>query len=141
MNQYNVDMFILNKGSYFPDSSLIRIREILVNCDDTCLNKLLSANFKNPTVGFLFSIGLGIYGIDRFYIGHIIKGIIKLLLFLAFLCCYMVMCIWEDEMLYLVILFIPLVLGTAIWYILDIFKISKEIKKYNYQLLLTLLNY
>lgn len=140
MNQYSVDMFILKKGSFFPDSTMMSIREKLANCDDIHLNKILSANFKNPTVGFLFSIGLGIYGIDRFYIGHIIIGIIKLLLSIAFLCCYIAMCIWEDETPYLVTIFIPLVLGTTIWYIFDIFKIAKEIKEYNHQLLLTLLN-
>lgn len=140
MNQYSVDMFILNKGNFFPDSAMIRIRDMLANCDDTYLNKILSAKFKNPTVGFLFSIGLGIYGADRFYIGNIVIGIIKLMLSLAFLCCYTAMFIWEEEMPYLVALFIPLALGTIIWYIFDLFKITKNIIVYNYQLLLTLLN-
>ena len=60
MDQQNVDMFILNKGSYFPDFAIFGIREKLIDCDDNCLYEILSTKFKSPTIGFLFSIGLGV---------------------------------------------------------------------------------
>jgi hypothetical protein len=140
MNQQNADMFILNKSSFFPDSSMMEIRERLLSMDDGCLNNLLSAKFKNPTSGLLFSIGLGVYGADRFYVGHTFVGILKLILTIVFIISCFMIDISEDPHIFLVVLFFLTLIGVLIWYILDIFNISKEIKKYNYKLLLTILN-
>ena len=140
MNQQNVDMFILNKSNFFPDSTMMEIRERLLSLDDSCLNKLLSAKFKSPTSGILFSIGLGVYGADRFYIGHTFIGIIKLILTIIFFISYVIIEISEDSNILLIALLILTIIGVLIWYILDIFNISKEIKEYNYKLLLTILN-
>ena len=133
-------MFILNKSSFFPDSTMISIRERLLSCDDSYLNKLLSAKFKNPTSGVFFSIGLGVYGADRFYIGHTIIGVLKLMLTIIFFITYIIIEISEDPNIFLIALFILTIIGVIVWYILDIFNISKEIKEYNYNLLLTILN-
>ena len=133
-------MFILNKSSYFPDSTMISLRERLLSCDDSYLNKLLSAKIKNPTSGFLFSIGLGVYGADRFYIGHTVIGVLKLMLTIIFLISYIIIEISEDPNIIFIAFFILNIFGVIIWYILDIFNISKEIKEYNYNLLLTILN-
>ena len=133
-------MFILNKSNFFSDSTINLIRERLLSCDDSYLNKLLSAKFKNPTSGFLFSIGLGVYGADRFYIGHTIIGVLKLMLTIIFFITYIIIEISEDPNILLIALLILTIIGVLIWYILDIFNISKEIKEYNYKLLLTILN-
>lgn len=133
-------MFILNKGKFFPDSSLMLIRDRLANYDDSFLPRLLSASFKNPTTGFLYSIGLGVYGIDRFYIGQVFIGILKLILTLAFFVAYIFLVIDDDPAPIKFICFFILVIGVLIWYITDIFKISKEIKEYNFTYLLTILN-
>ncbi len=140
MNQQNVDMFILSKSNYFPDSSIMNIRERLLSCDDSFLNRILSTKFKSPTFGFLFSIGLGVYGADRFYIGHLVIGILKLMLTIVFLVSYIIIEISEDPNMIFFVFFILTVIGVIVWYILDIFNISKEIKEYNYNLLLTILN-
>lgn len=140
MDQQNVDMFILNKGSYFPDFAIFGIREKLIDCDDNCLYEILSTKFKSPTIGFLFSIGLGVYGIDRFYVGHYLYGTLKLLLFIAFLGSCIIVQLWENVMPLYIFACLISAIGTAIWYISDIFKISKEIKEYNYHHLLTILN-
>lgn len=132
-------MFILNKGSYFPDFAIIGIREKLIDCDDKYLYEILSTKFKNPTIGFLFSIGLGVYGIDRFYVGHCFYGIIKLLLFITFFVSCIIVQLWEKVMPFLIFTCLISAIGTTIWYISDIFKISKEIKEYNYHHLLTIL--
>lgn len=140
MNQPNVDMFILNKSNYFPDYSIMNIRERLLSCDDSFLNRILSIKFKNPSFGFLFSIGLGVYGADRFYIGHIALGILKLMLTIVFLVSYVIIDISEEPNMILFALFIITIIGVLVWYVFDIFNISKEIKEYNYNLLLTILN-
>lgn len=139
MDSNTIDMFILTKGKFFPDSSLMLIRERLANYDDSFTTRLLSANFKNPTIGFLYSIGLGVYGIDRFYLGHVFTGVLKLILTLAFLVTYVFFVFDDDPNLVAVICFFILSIGVLVWYITDIFKISKEIKEYNYTYLLTIL--
>lgn len=140
MNQQNVDMFILNKSNYFPDSTIMNIREKLLSCDDSYFNKILSTKFKNPTHGFIFSIGLGVSGADRLYLGQIINGILKLMLTIVFLVSYIIIEISEEPNMIFLALFILTIIGVLAWYILDIFNISKEIKEYNYKLLLTILN-
>ena len=137
MNQQNVDMFILNKRNFFPDSVMIDIRNKLLSCDDSYLNLILSTEFKNPTYGFLFSVGLGVYGVDRFYIGHIAIGILKLILTISFFICLIIIDIQETPSIILITLFILTLIGVLVWYVFDIFNISKEIKEYNYNLLLT----
>lgn len=139
MNNQNVDMFILNKGNYFPDSALLSIREKLMKCDDSYLSMLLSARFKNPMTGLILSLGLGAYGIDRFYLGQITIGVIKLLLTFSFFVCYIILSFQDDPNLVLVCLLFIQVVGIIVWYIVDIFKVSNEIKNYNYLYLLTLL--
>ncbi len=138
MNQQNVDMFILNKSNFFPESTMIEIRERLLSMDDCCLNSILSAKFKSPTSGILFSIGLGVYGADRFYIGHTFIGILKLILTIILFVSSVIIEISEDPNTLLIALLLLTFIGVFVWYILDIFNISKEIKEYNYKLLLTL---
>jgi TM2 domain-containing membrane protein YozV len=140
MDSSTIDMFILNKGKFFPDSSLMLIRDRLAKYDDSFLSRLLSASFKNPTTGFLYSIGLGVYGIDRFYVGHVFSGILKLILTLAFFVTYVFIVFDDDSNPILAISFFILAIGVVVWYITDIFKISKEIKEYNFTYLLTILN-
>ena len=140
MNQQNVDMFILNKSNFFPDSTMMEIRERLLSMDDSCLNRILSAKFKSPTSGVLFSIGLGVYGADRFYIGHTFVGLLKLILTIIFFISYVIIVILEESNILLIALFVLTIIGILVWYVLDIFNISKEIKEYNYKLLLTILN-
>ena len=57
------------------------IREKLMRMDKNGLNSLLSLDFKDPITTFMFSIAFGIFGIDRFTIGSIGIGILKLLTF------------------------------------------------------------
>lgn len=140
MKQQNVDMFMLSKGNLFPASAMMLIRERLTNCDDALFPRIISASFKNPTVGFFYSIGLGTYGADRFYIGHVFIGILKLILTLSSIISYFCVVFEDDPNPILVGIFIIQIIGVLVWYVVDIFKISNEIKEYNYTYLLTLLN-
>ena len=119
---------------------MMEIRERLLSMDDSCLNRILSAKFKSPTSGVLFSIGLGVYGADRFYIGHTFVGLLKLILTIIFFISYVIIVILEESNILLIALFVLTIIGILVWYVLDIFNISKEIKEYNYKLLLTILN-
>ena len=62
------------------------------------------------------------------------------MLTIVFLVSYIIIEISEDPNMIFFVFFILTIIGVFVWYILDIFNISKEIKEYNYNLLLTILN-
>lgn len=70
------------------------------------INQFLLLNLKNPNIGLVLSIALGSLAVDRFYVGDIGLGILKLILSLFFV--------------------------GIVWVIIDWFKISGRIKKDNY---------
>ena len=109
MEQQKVDMFILTNGEKFPEEKVPFVREELLSMDESKWSILSTMQFKNPTTALLLSIFLGVYGIDRFYIGDTGIGIGKLLT------CG----------------------GLGIWTIIDWFLISGATKEQNYNKLQT----
>ena len=109
MEQQKVDMFILTNGEKFPEEKVPFVREKLLSMDESKWSILSTMQFKNPTIALLLSIFLGVYGIDRFYIGDTGIGIGKLLT------CG----------------------GLGIWTIIDWFLISGATKEQNYNKLQT----
>ena len=79
MDAQKVDMFIMTNGSNLPEQKVPFIREKLLSLDDSKWAALSTIQFKNPTTALLLSIFLGVYGIDRFYIGNTGMGVGKLL--------------------------------------------------------------
>lgn len=79
MDTQKVDMFILTNGKYLPEQKMLFIRDRLLAIDDSKWVALSTLQFKDPTTALLLSIFLGVYGIDRFYIGHTGMGVGKLL--------------------------------------------------------------
>lgn len=58
---------------------LMIIKERLENADDSKMMMINAVDYKDPTTLLLVSIFLGTLGIDRFMIGDIGMGILKLL--------------------------------------------------------------
>lgn len=104
MEQQKVDMFIMSNGNNLPEQQIPFIREKLLALDDSKWAALSTVQFKNPTTALILSLFLGVYGIDRFYIGHTGLGVGKLLT------CG----------------------GAGIWAIIDWFKITSATKQVNY---------
>lgn len=104
MEQQKVDMFIMNNGKNLPESQVPVIREKLLAMDDSKWATISAIQFKNPTTALILSIFLGVYGIDRFYLGQTGLGIVKLIT------CG----------------------GCGIWAIIDWFKVSGMTKEYNF---------
>lgn len=104
MDAQKVDMFIMTNGSNLPEQRIPFLREKLLTLDDSKWSALSIMQFKNPTTALLFSIFLGCYGVDRFYIGDTGMGVGKLLT------CG----------------------GLGIWTIIDWFMISEATKEQNF---------
>lgn len=112
MTQDKVDAFLLTHGKYFPSESLFNIREKLLNFDENNTWFLHSVEYKDATTMLVVSILAGGFGIDRFLVGDVGLGVLKLLT--CGLC--------------------------GIWAIIDWFIIGKRTKEKNLEKLMTILS-
>jgi len=104
MASSKIDMWLMSHSSYFKPEHMAIITDQLSRLDEGQANVLLSLQLKNPTTLLLFSIFIGEFGVDRFMLGQIGLGVLKLLT----------------------------LGGCFIWWIIDIFLISGATKDYNY---------
>lgn len=81
MDRQKIDMYLLANQKYFPNEKIPFIRERLSALEDDRYGMLLSLDLKDPTTLLLISIFLGQLGVDRFMIGDIGMGVLKLLTF------------------------------------------------------------
>lgn len=104
----DVDMFIMQKGKYFPEMLMKQVREQLMGLDRDQFTLVTSVEYKEPMTMLLISIFLGYLGVDRFMLGQTGVGIGKLLT--------------------------TLLCGIGfIWWLIDLFKISNDVRDFNYQ--------
>ena len=66
MTQQETEMFIMQKGSYFPQTQVPYLQEMLSKKENISFDDLWSVPLKNPTTALLLSIAGGTLGIDRF---------------------------------------------------------------------------
>ncbi|MDR1915147.1 MAG: TM2 domain-containing protein [Synergistaceae bacterium] len=81
MQQDRVDMFVITNAKFLPPEKLQVVKERLSSMDDSKLSLVTSVELKDPTTLLLISIFLGSLGIDRFMLGDIGLGILKLITF------------------------------------------------------------
>lgn len=79
MDSQKVDMYIMTNQKYFPSEKLVYIREKLASMDDSKFAFISTVELKDPTTLLLVSIFLGALGVDRFMLGDVGMGILKLL--------------------------------------------------------------
>lgn len=104
MEQSRVDMFMMTSSENFPATRIMEIRETLMKADDAQFMMVTIANYYKPITMLIISILGGSLGIDRFMIGDVGLGILKL-----------VTCG-----------------GMEIWTIVDWFLIQDKTREYNY---------
>lgn len=106
-----VEMYILSNRQYFPSEKLIYLKSKMSQIDDKKFELISTMDLKSPQVILLVSVILGSLGIDRFMIGDIGIGILKLLT--GGLC--------------------------GILWLYDLFTISARVKKINFENVMVLL--
>lgn len=79
MDAQKVDMFILANGKFFETHHVVQIRERLLELDDSKWPLIQSLQFKDPTILLVVSILGGYFGIDRFLVGDVGLGVLKLI--------------------------------------------------------------
>ena len=78
-----VDFFIETYSKFLPREKLFSIRESLLQLPDDKVSSLSSSlEFKKPFAVFWLDFFLGGFGVARFYIGDILKGVAMLSLLL-----------------------------------------------------------
>lgn len=110
MERAQVDQLMFAMASKIPAESMMLVRQKLEQCEDSIMAQTAIAQFKDPIIALVLSIFLGIYGVDRFYIGDTGMGVGKL-----------VTCG-----------------GCDIWWIVDIFLIMGATRKKNLERIMSL---
>jgi hypothetical protein len=103
MDSQKVDLFIASNGKYFSPEQIFNIKERLDKADDSKWMFLQSIGFRDPTIVLVLSLFCGAIGIDRFMLGQVGLGILKLITFG----------------------------GIGIWTIIDWFTAMRRTKEYN----------
>lgn len=111
MDQRSVDMFIITNQKYFPAEKIVFLKKKLNDADDEKFALVSTMKLKDPTAVLVVSFFFGYLGIDRFMIGEVSMGILKLLTFGFF----------------------------GILTIVDWFRIFKKTKEYNYNKIMLIL--
>ena len=106
MQESQINDFLKINGYFFNKSNILTIKERLETLDESRINSLSFIQFSDPRVFFAISWFGGVIGLDRFLIGDVGMGILKLLLNVF-------------------TFFIP--------YLVDLFLIQKRIREKNYQ--------
>ncbi len=79
LDQQKIDMYIMTNQKYFPEEKMVYLKDKIRTMDEEKFSLLSTVELKDPTVLLLVSIFLGTLGIDRFMLGDIGMGILKLL--------------------------------------------------------------
>lgn len=81
MTQDRVDMFIMSNQKYLPADKTVFLKQKLLEANEAKFSLATSIEFKDPTIILIVSLFLGALGVDRFLIGDIGMGLLKLFTF------------------------------------------------------------
>lgn len=79
MDQSKVDLYMYTNHKFFPEDRMMYLRDRLLAVDDNKFMWVSTLELKDPTTFLLISIFLGYLGVDRFMLGDIGMGVLKLL--------------------------------------------------------------
>lgn len=102
-----------------PSESLPLLQDKLKNASNEQLDKVAITPLKNPLVGLILGVILGMFGIDRFYQGNMTLGIAKLVITILGIATFVII-------VGAIILFLM-----GFWYLADLYLVWKSIKNDN----------
>lgn len=105
MDSQRIDAFIIAKGNYFPPEAVPSIRQTMMSLDDNKALMVQTVDYKDPTLLLVLSILVGELDVDRFMLGDVALGILKLIT----------------------------LGGCGIWWLIDLILIMNKTRQYNYQ--------
>lgn len=79
MDKLKIEMFLMAKAQFFKADKLYAIRKRLESIDRFRVGMIFGLEYKNPTTILVVSLLFGTLGIDRFMLGQIGLGILKLI--------------------------------------------------------------
>ena len=79
MDQNKVNMFLMSNSEYFSEEAMVSIRDRLLALPDEAFTQISTLQFKSPVVTLVISLFVGGLGIDRFFVGDVGLGVLKLL--------------------------------------------------------------
>ncbi|MBR1779507.1 MAG: TM2 domain-containing protein [Clostridia bacterium] len=79
MDSQKVESFIIANKKYLPAGKIVYLRDRLRETSEERFYLISSIDFKDPVMFILISAFLGTLGVDRFMLGDIGLGILKLL--------------------------------------------------------------
>ena len=79
MHPQQVDMYLVANADKFPSYYVPYIRQSMLEAPEFMWPSIAGMQLSNPTLALLLSIFVGYLGIDRFYIGDVGLGILKLI--------------------------------------------------------------
>ncbi len=79
MDADKVSFYLANNAKCFPSEKIVYLREKLLSADESKMAVISGISLKDPVMFLVLSIFLGNLGIDRFMLGDIGMGVLKLL--------------------------------------------------------------
>ncbi len=79
MENEKVSFFLLRNGKFFNKKDIKEVESIVSKINTDSIANLSVLRFRNPLFMSLLSLVLGIFGVDRFLLGDIKRGILKAL--------------------------------------------------------------
>ena len=126
MTQENIKKVIKKFRYTIYKRNAKELEEKLISTPDECLDRILNLPLKSARITLLLSYFLGIFGADRFYLGHTPLGIAKLV-FMIFV--GLIEAISLDKIYVSTVLLIIIAGG---WWSYDIYYTTKIVKTMNY---------
>lgn len=78
-----LNMWIVSKGMLFPSDAFTVLQNKLTKLAESEMNKLYALPLRDPTIMLLMCIFLSPFGLDRFLLGNIGMGILRVLFYLG----------------------------------------------------------
>ena len=122
-----------------PEEKKLRFKSALEDAADDRYDELLNVKMKNSSTVAVMSVLVGVFGVDRFYLGDIVIGIIKLLFTVLSPVLIVVLCNLMKKMsLYMYFILFYSFAISIIW-IVEIILCLKKAKEKNFRNLMTVL--